>query len=59
MQRMEESKEYYKVALENPFDYKKDESINTDYEKMPYAKTKDELKERWRKQVNFRHCLHW
>lgn len=51
MQRMEESKEYYKVALENPFDYKKDESINTDYEKMPYAKTKDELKERWRLQV--------
>ena len=51
MQRMAESKDYYKVALENPFDYKKDESINTDYEKMPYAKTKDELKERWRLQV--------
>jgi len=51
MKRMEESKEYYKIALEKPFDYKKDESINTDYEKLPYAKNTTELKDRWRKQV--------
>ncbi|WP_333600485.1 carboxy terminal-processing peptidase [Flavobacterium sp.] len=51
MQRMEESKSYYKDALANPFDYKKDESFNTDYEKMPFAKTTAELKERWRLQV--------
>ena len=51
MQRMEESKSYYKTALEKPFDYKKDESFNTDYEKIPFAKSKDELKERWRLQV--------
>ncbi|MGC4040435.1 MAG: carboxy terminal-processing peptidase [Flavobacterium sp.] len=51
MQRMDESKEYYKIALEKPFDYKKDESINTDYEKLPYARNIDELKDRWRKQV--------
>ncbi len=51
MQRMEESKSYYKEALASPFDYKKDESFNTDYEKMPFAKTTDELKDRWRKQV--------
>jgi len=51
MKRMEESKEYYKIALEKPFDYKKDESINTDYEKLPYAKNTAELKDRWRKQV--------
>ncbi len=51
MQRMEQSKSYYKTALEKPFDYKKEESFNTDYEKIPFAKSKDELEERWRLQV--------
>ena len=51
MKRMEESKEYYKIALEKPFDYKKTESISTDYEKLPFAKNEQELKERWRLQV--------
>jgi carboxyl-terminal processing protease len=51
MKRMEESKDYYKLALDTPFDYKKVESINTDYEKLPFAKNTQELKERWRLQV--------
>ena len=51
MKRMDESKEYYKLALDKPFDYKKMESINTDYEKLPFAKSTQELKERWRLQV--------
>ena len=51
MQRMEQSKSYYKTALEKPFDYKKEESFNTDYEKIPFAKSKEELEERWRLQV--------
>jgi carboxyl-terminal processing protease len=51
MERMKESKSYYQEALEKPFDYKKNESINTDYEKLPYAKNVSELKERWRLQV--------
>jgi carboxyl-terminal processing protease len=51
MQRMEESKEYYKVALDKPFDYTIDESINTDYEKMGYAEGKSDLQDRWKKQV--------
>ena len=51
MQRMEESKSYYKVVLEKPIDYSIDENIDTEYEKMPFAKDKAELKERWRKQV--------
>lgn len=51
MQRMEDSKEYYKDALAKPFDYKKNESINTDYEKLAFAKNTQELKERWRLQV--------
>ncbi|MFN3967687.1 carboxy terminal-processing peptidase [Flavobacterium sp.] len=51
MKRMEESKSYYKEALDKPFDYKKDESFNTDYEKLPYCKSTKDLKERWRLQV--------
>ena len=51
MKRMEESKDYYKEALAKPFDYKKNESIDTDYEKLPYAKNTHDLKERWRLQV--------
>ena len=51
MKRMEESKSYYKSILENKFDYSKNEEINTDYEKLPYATNIDGLKERWRKQV--------
>ena len=51
MKRMDETKAYYKLALDKPFDYKKNEFINTDYEKLPYAKDVNELKERWRLQV--------
>lgn len=51
MKRMEESKEYYRLALAKPFDYNKMESINTDYEKIAFAKNTQELKERWRLQV--------
>ena len=51
MKRMEESKTYYKDALEKPIDYSKNEELNTDYEKMPFAKNAKELKERWRLQV--------
>ncbi|HJS01419.1 MAG TPA: S41 family peptidase, partial [Flavobacterium sp.] len=51
MQRMKESQGLYKEILKSPFDFKVDESFNIDYEKAPYAKSNDELKERWRKQL--------
>jgi carboxyl-terminal processing protease len=51
MQRMDESKSYYKDVLAKPFDYKADETFNADYEKIPYCKSTKELKERWRLQV--------
>jgi carboxyl-terminal processing protease len=51
LQRMEESKDYYKSALKNPIDYSVNENINTDYEKAPYCTSEEELKERWRKQI--------
>ncbi len=51
MQRIKESKEYYKGVLDKPIDYNIAEETNTDYEKLPYSKTKAELQERWRKQI--------
>lgn len=51
MQRIKESKNYYKKVLDKPFDYTTNEETNTDYEKMPYSKNVGELQERWRKQI--------
>lgn len=51
VKRMQESQKYYKDILEKPFDYSVDETINTEYEKLPYAQNSAELKERWRKQI--------
>lgn len=51
LQRIEESKKYYKDILSKPFDYKKDETFNTDYEEHSYAKNSNELRERWYKQI--------
>ncbi len=53
MQRMEEAKTIYKEVLKVPFDFQSEESINVDYEKMPYAKNQEELKNRWRKQLKY------
>jgi len=49
--RIQEAKTYYKEILAKPIDFTVKESIDTDYEKQPWAKNKDELKERWRKQL--------
>ncbi len=51
MSRMKESKEFYKDILNVPFNYNIDEKFNIDYEKAPFAKNSQELKERWRKQI--------
>jgi len=51
--RMIEAKALYKEILEEPFNYYKEESINTDYEKLPYVSSKSEMKDRWRLQLKF------
>ena len=35
----------------NEVDFNTNESINVDYEKLPFAKNKKELADRWRKQL--------
>jgi len=51
VQRIEESKKYYKEILAKPFDYKTNEELNTDYEHLPFAKNSEELRQRWFKQI--------
>ncbi len=53
VQRMSEAEILYKEVLEEPFDYSKEESINIEYDKMPFARSKEELKDRWRKQLKY------
>ncbi len=53
IKRTEEAKLIYKDVLGIPFNYNKEETINVDYEKHGYAKSKSELAERWRKQMKF------
>lgn len=53
MKRMGEAKEIYAEVLKEPFNFKKEESINIDYAEVPYAKNRRELKERWRKQLKY------
>ncbi|WP_353779218.1 carboxy terminal-processing peptidase [Winogradskyella sp. 3972H.M.0a.05] len=53
LERIEESKKIYREILEDPFDFTLNESFSTDYESLPYAKNKKQMKERWRKQLKF------
>jgi carboxyl-terminal processing protease len=48
---MQECRDIYDDVLEKPFDFDANENINVDYEKLPYAKNKRELVDRWRKQL--------
>jgi len=42
-------KSFYAELLAEPFDFGADESIETDGDKLSFAATKEELRERWRK----------
>lgn len=51
MQRMLESKAYYKEILQHPFDFNIDETIDVNFENQPYAKNQNELIKIWQKQL--------
>ncbi len=53
LERIEEAKSTYKTVLSQPFDYTKDETFDTDNDKMIFVKTKKQMEERWRKQLKF------
>ncbi|MGB3142901.1 MAG: carboxy terminal-processing peptidase [Maribacter sp.] len=53
MQRMGDAKEIYKEVLATPFDYNDNESINIKYDEEEFAANRNDLKERWRKQLKY------
>ncbi|MGZ5303622.1 MAG: carboxy terminal-processing peptidase [Bacteroidia bacterium] len=55
--RIGESETYYKEILEQPFDFTRNEEVELDGEKLPYAATKEELREQWRKYLKYQVML--
>jgi len=53
MKRMDNAKGIYAKILDEPFDFKENDSINTDYEELGYAQNEKELKQRWKQQLKF------
>ncbi|MGJ8745753.1 carboxy terminal-processing peptidase [Polaribacter sp.] len=50
-EKIKNAKSYYADLLKQPFNYKKDETIEIDYKKVPFAKNENELINYWRKQL--------
>ena len=53
MQRSSESQDIYREILDSPFDFTKEEELNTSFDEMDYVDSEEEMKERWRKQLKF------
>ena len=51
--RIEEAKSYYEELVKNKFNFNLNENIDLDFEKKEYARSKSEIKNRWRKQLKF------
>lgn len=49
--KIKNAKLYYGDLLAQPFNFNKNEDINVDYEKTPFAKNENELIDYWRKQL--------
>ena len=53
MKRMSESRTLSMNIIDKPFDYGTTETINVDYDNNTYAKSKKEMKDKWRKQLKY------
>ncbi len=51
--RFAEAKAYYTSLLDRPFNFKEEETIETDGDKIVYAKNVSELKDAWRKSLKY------
>jgi len=49
--RLKESRGFYKEILKDPFDFEKEDILNVDYDKKPYAKNQTQLIRDWKKQL--------
>jgi len=55
--RISEASEYYKEILSKPFDYDKDEMIETDGDKLKFEPNEAALKDSWRKALKYQTIL--
>ena len=51
LSKIKNAKSYYGDLLAQPFNYDKDETIDLDYDKVPFAKNNNQLIDYWRKQL--------
>ena len=49
--KIKNAKSYYRDLLEKPFNFKKNETIDVNYEQSSFAKNENQLKDYWRKQL--------
>ena len=49
--KIKNAKSYYGALLEQPFNFKKKETIDLDYDEVPFAKNDNQLIDFWRKQL--------
>ena len=51
LEKIKTAKNYYGAILEKPFNYKRDEIININYDEVPFAENDNQLIDYWRKQL--------
>jgi len=51
LEKIRSAKNYYEALLKAPFNFKKNEEIDIDYEKIPFATNENQLMNYWRKQL--------
>lgn len=51
--RVDEAKAYYKDILDKPFDFSSDETVELDADKLNFSKSKEDLKDAWRKSLKY------
>ena len=51
--RIKEVENYYKEIMDDGFNFSSNEDINLDFDNKSFARTKKEIKDRWRKQLKY------
>lgn len=59
IERANEAKALYKDILAEPFDFAENEEINTDYDKLDFPANKEEMRDRWKKQLKFNTLINY
>ena len=53
LKRMDESKKLYATILSKPLNFNENETLDVNYEKIPFAASPSELELRWEKQLKY------